>query len=444
MINDDNINPDDEPDMMEDDFDFGDDSFDEFGDEKKDKTLGDMWRENPMVKIGVIAGAFVLLVIVFLALSGKKEEPAPSVIGAGSEINAPPGTDEVSPVYADAVEEENEKRIEEAVREGRSALPTPVEPPIGRLTVPAEEEEQEDPLQRWRRLQQERLEREMKQASVVETAPQEPAVNPEMIEAMSEAMSTQMQAILEAHNQPTTISSMGITDVQYLEELAKAEEEKNAEDENADETVEGTILLNAAEIEYAQLINEANSDVPGPVIAQIVSGPLAGGRLLGDFAVEDVYLTLNFSTLVLKGKTYSVSAIALDPDTTLPGMATEVNYRIFKRVLLPMAAAFVEGAAEAISESGRTTVTLENGSTVEETSDTNDEQEIASGIDEAGQELRDILEDMAGDTEILVRIEAGTPMAILFLDDVVEEPEDDNLRLAPNLTARSTSAGIDR
>ena len=46
------------------------------------------------------------------------------------------------------------------------------------------------------------------------------------------------------------------------------------------------------------------------------------------------YLVLQFTLVNFKGKDYPITAVALDPDTTLGGMATEVNQRYFTRVVL--------------------------------------------------------------------------------------------------------------
>ena len=48
---------------------------------------------------------------------------------------------------------------------------------------------------------------------------------------------------------------------------------------------------------------------------------------------------------------------------------------------------------------------------------------MASGIEEAGSELREILEDEVGKIETLVKIRKGTPIGVLFLDPVIQ-PDD--------------------
>src|SRR6202021_599971 len=109
-------------------------------------------------------------------------------------------------------------------------------------------------------------------------------------------------------------------------------------------------IVPAGTVSYAQLLTEANSDVPGPILAQIMSGPLAGARAGGEFKTLDDYLVLHFALVNFKGKDYQIDAIALDPDTTLGGMATDVDQRYFTRVILPAAAGFMQGLGSALAQ----------------------------------------------------------------------------------------------
>lgn len=416
-------------------------SFDEF--EKKDKTLGDLWRDNPMVKLGVVGVAAAGIFGAIMLFGGEETPVQESILPAGSEITAPPGTEAASPAYVAAVEEQNQTRLEEAQDQGGSALPTPIDPPQGRLVVPEQEEEAEDPLQRWRQLQEERLQRELQKSQNLQPAAVgDAAVEGEAVQALADAMASQMQAILENESE-FIFQTMSLTDPDYarnrerrLADEARQDAQANAEagvNPGADgddaffedqdlENLE-TTLLSAGQILYAQLLTEANTDVPGPVLAQIVSGPLAGSRILGDFKEESELLTLNFNTVIYNGQSLSIDAIAIDPATTLTAMATEVDHRYFRRIILPMAAAFVEGAAGAIAESGLTTVTISGDTAIEDTQETDSGQEISAGVEEAGQELREILDEMAEETKVMVKIHAGTPMGILFLEPVIEDAE---------------------
>ncbi len=425
---------------VDDGLDLDEASFDDF--EKKKATLGDLWRDNPVVKIGII-GVAAVAILGTIVLFGAGEKPVdPSMVPEGSEVAAPPGTEQSTPAYVEAVQEQNEVRTEEALREGGSSLPTPIEPPVGRLTITENESPDEDPLQRWRKLQEERLQREMlRSQAVAETeaaAPVDAKSNDEVVQSMADAMSQQMQSILESRG-PKPIQYKAVTGPEWLQQLRMQQEQEalaaaqaaaaggggtggtgTGTDAGAEEEATEQILIPAAKILYAQLLLEANTDVPGPVLAQLVSGPLAGSRMLGSFQRQKELLTLNFNSVVVDGIAQPIDAIAVDPNTTLTAMATDVDHHYLKRIVLPMAASFIEGLSEAVSDAGVTSVTVEGGSTVSESADKNSEQEVASGIQEAGERLREIVDEMADDTEVTIIIARGTPMGVLFMQPVLK------------------------
>ena len=241
------------------------------------------------------------------------------------------------------------------------------------------------------------------------------------INTLTQSMTEQMQSIL--NNKSTVpIQTLSLTDPSYLERLFAKEEQEAQEQAQAaaEAAAQGEILLPAGEIAYAQLLIEANSDVPGPILAEIVSGPLAGSRVLGSFQVNRELLTLNFNTIVIDDKSIGISAIAVDPATTSTGMATDVDHHYLQRIILPMAARFIEGMASAAAETGLLEVTVEGDTVSSEQQEASDDQQVAAGIDEAGQELGEILNDIADDLEVTVIVAAGTPMGLLFTAPVVE------------------------
>lgn len=412
--------------------------FDDFSSTKG--TLGDLWRNNPMVKVGVILAAFAFIVAGIILFGGKKEIPLESSVTGKSDVTEAPGTEEVSESYRKAVEEENTRRIEEALRENESAVPMPVEPPKGSLGLQEEQEPQEDPLDRWRKLQEERIQQQQILAQSVKPAePEQPEVDTRTpaVNALSQSMSVQMEAVLQ--NQPIKPPrTMQVSTIAYLEGIQQKEEaareaalQKQLQmqkmmaqqhQQNAQK-----ILIPAGQIEFGQLLIEANSDAPGPVMVELASGPLKGSRLLGSFQVsEEDLITLNFNTIVVDGVSTGTSAVAVDPKTTMTGMATDVDQRYFKRVIIPGAANFIEGLTKAISDSGRTTIEINSttGSSQTATSGTSGgRQEVASGIEEAGRSLSDLMDEEADRTKPLVKIRAGTPMGILFVNPVIEGAE---------------------
>lgn len=416
-------------------------------------TLGDLWRTNPLVKIGVVVVAMITIASAAVMLGGESTKQVRSDVGQNSDIASTPGaTEGATPAYVAAIAAENEEKLEEALQKGTSTMPVPVEGKADRLVEPEEAEADatsEDPLMRWRRLQEERLKREVE--TQVEIEPVEvldAEQQSEAVKRLAEAMSAQMQTILGKDDEDKTkftymslieyedldgdkIPDIHDNDVQGRDGTRSGNngnqgggngfDDLDAASEDVD--VRENIIIPAGEIEYAQTILEANSDVPGPVLAVLMSGPLSGSKMLGSFTVVDDYLTINFETVIVDGESYDITAVAIDPGTSLPGMATEVDHRYFKRVVLPAAAAFVEGFAEAVGQMEQTSITIDTGTdTTTATSEEPDtEEEVANGIKEAGQEVREILDDMADDTKVLVKIHAGTPIGVLFTEPVVEE-----------------------
>lgn len=405
--------------------------FDEF---VQKSSPGDILRGSSLAKIGVVVAAAGAIFGGMYFFGQKEEEIKQSTLPAPSEVVSAPGVENSSPVYVAAVEEKNEEELERAMKTGDSAIPVPVEVTPDRLQMPEEQVETEDPLHRWRRMQEERVlrnaekEEDVEPVTVLDSEQQN-----EAMKKMAEKMSGQMQTILGARADRLKFTTKSVIKASAGAEGGAAAGAAGATDGEFDgevEEEEPIVIIPAGEIEYGQMILEANSDVPGPVLVLLVSGPLKGSKLIGTFSVQNDYLTLQFSTLVHEGQDISIDAIALDPETTLPGMATEVDHRYLQRILLPAAAAFVEGFSEAIAQSDATSITIETGGSGTTTTDTQQdldtEEEVALGVREAGEEVREIIDDMADDIEVLVKIHAGTPVGILFTSAVTEEPDEDS------------------
>ncbi len=427
------------------DFDNNSADFDDF-ESRGGNTLGDMVRTNPMVKVGAVAAGLVLILGGLVLFGGKSEKAPTSIVGSGSDVKEAPGTNEVSKIYKEAVEQTNEEAVEKAQREGGSAMPVPISTPKDPVALTESEAASEDPLARWRRIQEERTKRE---AAKKQAAPKENAdPNAEAVKSLADAMSKQMDSILK-NVAPKSPQTKQVTDAKsYFDEKKrvekeeadeakqKAKEAKDAasEDNGGEDGSDGqddnggksenpseNILIPAGTIEYAQLLIEANSDTPGPVLAQIASGPLAGSRILGTFEAEDEYLVLTFNNVIVDGVSYPVDGLALDPKTATPSLVTDVDHRYFKRVILPAAAAFIEGMGSAIADSGSTNVTVNGDTVIEEKKDLDTEEEIYKGVEKAADKLGSILDREADQTSPLVVVAAGTPIGILFLESVVKD-----------------------
>lgn len=411
------------------------DGFDEFANKG---GLGDTIRQSPVAKIGIVIGAIAMIGFVAVMFSGSEEEETISMMPSGSKVTSAPGTDEeVAPAYVEAVEQQNEANLDEAIATGGSAIPVPIETPDTRLEVPEIEEETEDPLHRWRLLQEERVERQMqsREADPEPVTVLDAEQQSEAITALAESMTQQMESVLTRTNQVKTFSVKTLIDYDEEGQTGAGGSGGGATGGGAggdsaassfEEVEEVEVVIPAGKIVYGQMLLEANSDVPFTVLAEMVSGPLKGWKLLGEFSVlDDVELLgITFTMAVNEdGKQYDIEAVMLDPDTGLAGLRTDIDHRYIKRIVFPAAAEFISGYASAVADSGRTSVTV-NGETVTTAEEaTTDEQEVATGIEEAADEISTVLDEI-GDVEVKIVIEAGTPIGVFFTENVEEEETD--------------------
>lgn len=412
--------PDDLDQNLDQDMDFG-----EFEDDKKGKTLGAAWKDNPLIKFGLI-GAAVLVVIVLVTLFGGEEKEAPtSLVSRGNKVKEAPGTEEVTPVMKEAMEEKNQQRIDEAQKQGISAIPTPIEPPKALLDVP-EETEAEDPLLRWKQMQEERAKAQREQQLVEQQKPQNDPEREKRIQGLASNMSAQMGEIFgrdkKSQMQHMEVFSMDkLQQAQTFMDSGLSAEDGKLTNASAVQAKPANVLLAAGKVEYAQMMLEANSDIPGPVVAMMASGTFNGGRLLGKFKREQDYLVIEFNTLVTKrGTSVPISAIAVDPQTSLTGVATDVDHRYFQRIVLPAAAKFVEGLGEAYAET-TTTTSQSSSSTVTSSEDLDTKQELGKAVSEAASQVADVLEEDGKNVEPLVVVAAGTPVGVLFMESITDQ-----------------------
>lgn len=408
----------------------GETEFEDF--ETGSGSLSDAVKTNPVFKIGIVVAAFAVIAGGIMLFGGKQAAVDISSVKGAVDVKQTVGSESLSPVMAEAIRDRNEQVLEEAQRQGTSAIPVPLGPPKTMVSLGVSSDSTEDPLERWRKIQEERLRKEQQASGPAlagdgQVAPVDPYV--EQKSALAGSFATQMQSVLEGR-ELKPMQTASVSDSEFLESQrrAAAQAQQNVQQkiiEAAGESVADVeVLLEPGRIEYAQLITEANTDAPGPILAVLASGPLAGSRLIGTFSASDEYLTLKFGTIVVDGQALSTSAVALDPATSKPGVITEIDHKYFQRVILPAAAAFIEGIGGAISESGSTTVSAGAGTTTSAENDLDPRQEFFKGVEEASGKVSEILDKDGGSVEPMLRVAAGAHLGLLFVEPVERKLSD--------------------
>ncbi len=412
--------------------------FDEFGDTgaKKENSFSN-FTASPFAKVLMVAAAILVIVMAITLFGGKSKPPELSDTGSGSEVKQAPGQGQQTQAMVSAIEEKNNQDLQAAIQGGTSSMPTPVTPPKDLLGAPQSPDSEEDPLLRWKRLQEERQRLQQQQQQLAAQAQVDPKRG-ERVTNLQQAMMTQVGTIM---------GERGIKDMQNVKVTSKDKmgqvENGTATDQNGTvnphagnntslypdanyqqaQLTPPKILIPAGEINYAQLLMEANSDIPGPILGLLVSGKYSGSRVIGSFQRQEEYLVLKFSTLIdKKGRSIPIEAYAVDPDTTLTGMATDVDHRYFRRIIIPAAVKFIEGMGQAVAQNGSTTVSVDSGggTVSQQNNDLDTKQEFSKAVEEAANKVGDVL-DKDSDVEILVRVKAGTPMGILFVQQVTDQ-----------------------
>ncbi len=375
------------------------------------------WQTQPVFRLLVILLPILAVGAIALGLFGGGEDSAPtSQVPPGAATQDVPGGGSLTPRMEDAILTEDERRLREALQQNETFIPTPID--RGSELPGGEEQifEADDPLRYFRdRLREQERQAQAANRQVQQAQPQQQVVAPPQ---NTEAMRRQMETLLRGWG-PQEFQTFRVSESAFSE---PPEAEAAAQAAAAGRQAPGPAIIEAGTVNYGVLLTEANSLVPGPILASIASGPLRGGRAIGSFQATEDYLVISFDRIILDGQEYDVDAVALDPDTTLAGVATSVDRKYFQRIILPAAAAFLAGTAEAITQTENRVIVVED-TVIEDQPDLDTREELAAGAAEAARTVADILEEQGEDVEPEIVVAKGTPLGIFFTA-AVRPPED--------------------
>jgi intracellular multiplication protein IcmE len=176
---------------------------------------------------------------------------------------------------------------------------------------------------------------------------------------------------------------------------------------------------------YAQMMNRANSDAPGPVIARVLQGPLTGAILLGSFQAAEESLVIKFDRLSMESDrdgreinmSTAVDAVGVDTKYVGTALATSVDRHLFSKIALGFGTSFLQGIGQAIAQSGTTTFNSANGSIVQTNPVLSSREKALMATGQAAGTAGQILMQEYGNRPTTIIVDAGTPIGILFLGD---------------------------
>lgn len=209
---------------------------------------------------------------------------------------------------------------------------------------------------------------------------------------------------------------------------------------------DGEVVVRAGGLVYARMINSVNSDTRSPVLAEIVSGPLKGARMMGTFTPVQASggLSVSFRSIALEdGRSTSVEAYAVDGFTAESLVASSVDHRLLARYGPILAASFVTGLADAYANTG-TTISEVGGSMVVSRPEASLEKAASAGVARAASAVSSDLTSTAP-RGALIKLESGYPVAIMFMETLVERDGEIMVwdsRQSPGVAAGGPSGGL--
>jgi Bacterial conjugation TrbI-like protein len=184
-------------------------------------------------------------------------------------------------------------------------------------------------------------------------------------------------------------------------------------------------IIKAGTILFAVLETSVNSDEPGPILARIVQKPLLNASLLGSIQPANSQyaegLVLNFATISIPDRirSYSISAVAVDPNNSRVSIATDVDHHYLLRWGTIFAASFLQGYSKAISQSGTTIDTTISGATtntVTKQSPLNGKQQFYQGLADVASTWGKGVSSFSNRPNTIT-IDTGTSLGILLTSD---------------------------
>lgn len=388
-------------------------------------AVSDAWRRRPVFKLAVLMIGVAAVIAAVIGLTSQDETPDTSRVAAVPGLSEPPGG-RATPAFLEAQKQASQQRIEKALESGGSAVPTPLGTGVNIEDLTRKEKEA-DPLAEFRselEAQRRQHQEEMRQLQIVQQQQPPPQPPPPFDATLQNAMAQQMGQLIDAWKPKPIQVVQGMADKEAAASGGATQQQQGGVPGSAGGQASGPAplaknIVSAGTVSYAQLLTEANSDVQGPILAQILSGPLAGARAIGQFEIKRRYLVLTFTHATLKGKEYSIQALALNPDTTLGALATETDQRYFDRVVLPAAGAFIAAIGDGLGQPEET-VTVAGNNIIVSRGKTSLKDGLYQGVGAAGQAVANFFQQEAQATKPLVRVAVGTPMGLFFTNSVTE------------------------
>lgn len=174
---------------------------------------------------------------------------------------------------------------------------------------------------------------------------------------------------------------------------------------------------------YAETVSEANSDAPGPILIRILQGKFTGATVIASFETAQDALIITGNTMTIrdpydpdKGQSVRINTVAVDTKYLGTALATDVDKYIGQRLAVAFTKGLFTGLSDAISQSGSTSVESSSGTTTTSNPDLNATEKGFLALGNVADETSSVLEEEYGRRQPTIKVKAGTPIGLLFLE----------------------------
>jgi type IV secretory pathway VirB10-like protein len=428
----------------------------ERSDNFKKSILQSPQQRNIFFAIGGVAVVALIVGFVMASKGGSKTVPGGANVAAVPNVSPGTGTSN-SPEYNKKVVEANAVKASEAEHSGTGYIATPVntdqitkESPIDLLEKEnakkmvekkmAEEQIEKDRLENEaKELEKMRLANEAKSkaeaAIIAATSPQQ-TVPVHQNYSVQTKVASKKYDLNNDYILVATLSGMWKTKAPVSEYDYKGmTNESNNGSTNVDATVSDTTsknttaakvaipLASAGTVFNAILETAINSDEISPVMAKIVSGDFKGARLIGNIKTSGEKVIVEFNTLSFKGEKTSmkVNAVAIDPESSRTALTGDVNNHYFLRYGVMLAAAFLGGYSDALSQQNTTVTTDVSGATTVARGSMNSKQITQQALGSVGKELASTTKSSIQNLKPTIKVDSGIAIGVLLMEDLAKK-----------------------
>ena len=392
-----------------------------------------------ILTFGVVLGTIVYSNMSTSNQQARPKDLAPTITTAEAPKVVPQTGTSTDPNYIDKIKQSNKELANNSEKTGESAVPRLTQStdrekdPFDLLAKKGNVEKFVDPVVPTATpVSQKQVNQQQQQQQSYQAPVQQPVLQKsQSLQNAEKDMASAMAGLLnswspshqeiEVEYKPKSAGLTGVDRNETAQVVSASLPQTNVATQN--NSANKKVAIKAGSVMHAIIITSVNSDEPGPVLAQITTGPYAGGRLIGKFETpkDSDKLVLTFSVLTMQNadKSYQLTAYAIDPETARTGVGSDVDHHYLSRYGMFTAATFLKGYGTALAQQGttQTATTGPGGTAVTTTFPTLSNRNIAiSALGAVGTEVAGSLKDGLKRSPT-VTLNSGTEVGVLVMSD---------------------------